>query len=102
MRRVVASLFGVIAVSWTPSAAAIADCSKPRTGVERLLCSNDRLAVADEKMALAFRDAFNRAKDKDALIKEQDDWRKDVRDACNDVPCLLDAYQRRTSELETY
>jgi uncharacterized protein len=53
-------------------------------------------------MAVAFRDAFLRSRDKEALVQEQDEWRKNVRDACNDVPCLLRAFEQRTSELETY
>jgi uncharacterized protein len=85
-----------------PAGAAI-NCSKPnKSGVEWLICSNDRVAAADQLMSAAFRDAFRRAPDKDALIKEQEDWRRNVRDACNDVPCLLRAFQQRTSELETY
>jgi uncharacterized protein len=79
------------------------NCSKPnKTGVEMLICSNDRVAAADELMASAFRDAFLRSRDKEALVKEQDEWRKSVRDACNDVPCLLRAFEQRTSELQTY
>lgn len=84
------------------SAPAITDCSKPRDKIDWLLCSNDRLAAADQRMAVAFRDAFNRTADRDALIDDQARWRKTVRDACNDVPCLLKAYQDRTSALETY
>jgi uncharacterized protein len=81
---------------------AIVDCSKPKSNVERLLCTSDRLAIAEQLMAVAFRDAFYRTADKDALVKDQEHWRETVRDACNDVPCLLEAYQRRTLELETY
>jgi uncharacterized protein len=79
------------------------NCYKPnKTGVEWLICTNDRVSVAEELMSMAFRDAFNRTRDKEALIQEQELWRKNVRDACNDVPCLLRAFERRTSELETY
>jgi uncharacterized protein len=53
-------------------------------------------------MAAAFRGAFNRIKDKEALLKEQEAWRANVRDACNDVPCLVEAFRERASELETY
>ncbi len=82
---------------------AITDCSHPKTNVDRLLCSNDKLALADHVMALAFRDALSRSLDRrEALIAEQERWRKEVRDLCNDVPCLMRAYQDRTSELETW
>jgi uncharacterized protein len=101
MKRLLACLLA-IGLPWALPVAAVTDCSKAKTNIDRLLCSNDKLAVADQLMASAFRDAFYRAQDRDALIKEQEEWRKNIRDACNDVPCLLDAYRRRASELETY
>jgi uncharacterized protein len=103
MQPVLACLLSIALWAWAPApATAVTDCSRPASNIDRLLCSSDRLAAADQIMAMAFRDAFYRAQDRDALIKEQEQWRKNVRDACNDVPCLLEAYQRRTSELETY
>ncbi len=102
MTRAPVCLLALIWLGWTLPAAALTDCSRPKTNVDRLMCSSDRVALADQVMAMAFRDAFYRTQDKDALIREQEEWRKNVRDACNDVPCLLEAYERRTSELETY
>jgi uncharacterized protein len=82
---------------------AVSDCSKPnKTKTEWMLCSSDKAAVADQLMAAAFRDAFNRVKDQEALLKEQAEWSRDVRDACNDVPCLVKAYRDRANALETY
>lgn len=83
-------------------ALAVTDCSRATTSVDRLLCSSDRLARADQLMAIAFRDAFNRAEDREALLTEQERWRTQVRDACNDIPCLMRAYEDRTSALETW
>lgn len=77
-------------------------CSRTKTSVDRLLCSSDRLARADQIMALAFRDAFHRTERRDDLLADQERWRKTVRDACNDVPCLMRAYEDRTSELDTW
>jgi uncharacterized protein len=102
MNRTLACLLTIAFMGRALPAAAVTDCSKAKTNIDRLLCSNDRLSLADQRMALAFRDAFNRTADREALIEEQQAWKRDVRDACNDVPCLLEAYQRRTSELETY
>ncbi len=102
MKRVLAFLLAVALSPWALEVVAVTDCSKAKTNIDRLMCSNDKVGVADQLMAMAFRSAFYRAQDKDALIKEQEEWRKNVRDACNDVPCLLEAYERRTSELETY
>ena len=67
-----------------------------------ILCSNDRVARADALMAAAFRDAFNRTDRREALIQDQERWRKGVRDQCVDVPCLLRVYEDRASELETW
>jgi uncharacterized protein len=95
-------LFVPLIAAVLPAWSAI-NCYKPnKTGVETLICTNVRVAAADERMAVAFRDAFLRSRDKEALVQEQDEWRKNVRDACNDVPCLLRAFEQRTSELETY
>ena len=102
MKRALVWLLVLAVLGWGLPAAALTDCSRPKTNVDRLMCSSDRVALADHAMAMAFRDAFYRTQDKDALIKEQEEWRKNVRDACNDVPCLMEAYERRTSELETY
>jgi len=85
------------------SAYAVLDCSKPnKTKTEWMLCSSDKAAVADQLMAAAFRDAFSRVKDQEALLKEQEEWSRDVRDACNDVPCLVKVYRDRANALETY
>ena len=36
------------------------DCSRAKTNAEKLLCSNPRLAEADDRLALAFRGAIHR------------------------------------------
>jgi uncharacterized protein len=84
------------------SAWAVTDCSKPKTKIDWLLCSNDRAALEEERMALSFREAMNRTENREALMHEQREWNANVRDACNDVPCLVKAYRERASELETY
>jgi uncharacterized protein len=81
---------------------AVTDCSRPKSPIEMLLCSNDRLSAADTLMAVAFRDAFHRTEDKERLREDQERWNRTVRDLCNDVPCLLKAYRDRTDELQTW
>ena len=102
MNVCIRTLVTAVALLFAAAALAVTDCSKPKERIDWLLCSNDRLSAADERMGVAFRDAFNRTADRHALIEDQTRWRKTVRDACNDVPCLLKAYQARTSALETY
>ena len=95
-------LAGALGLSGATDARAVPDCSKPKTKIEWLLCSNDQLAAAEQRMALAFREALSRTGDRKVLIKEQNEWSERLSDACNDVPCLMQAYRQRTEELETY
>ena len=92
----------VIAASYAASAAAITDCSKPKTKIDWMLCSSDRARMEEQRMARAFRDAANRTEDRRKLLDDQKDWTEHVRDACNEIACLLKAYQQRAEELETY
>ena len=98
--RIVATLFFVLLVGGRASGAI--DCSRASSGADLLVCSNDRLAVADERMALAFRDAMRRGVDRDKLIATQRDWKVNVRDRCNDVACLMRAYEDRAAELDNF
>ena len=88
---------GQSGVTW-----AVTDCSKPKTKVDWILCSNEKAAREEERMAFAFREAMNRTVKREALQQEQREWNTNVRDLCNDVPCLVKAYRERTTELETY
>lgn len=76
------------------------DCSRAKTNTEKLLCSNSRLAEADVRMALAFRGAIHRGADPKALMDAQRAWIHDARDVCNDVECMLKAYEERISDLD--
>ena len=91
------SVYSQVGLLW-----AMPDCGKPKTKVEWMLCSNEKAALEEERMALAFREAMNRTDKREALMQEQRDWNVNVRDACNDVPCLVKTFRDRTSELETY
>lgn len=100
MRRLLCAtvLFGVCA-----SALAAVDCSRPKTTVERFLCTNDRVSEANQQMAFAFLNAYRRVgnDEKRAVMREQQrEWEAQVRDVCQDVPCLMRAYYDRTLELD--
>jgi len=98
----VLALAVAMAVGCAGPCAAMTDCSKPKTKIDWMLCSSDRAAMEEQHMARAFRDAANRTEDRRKLLEEQKDWTEKVRDACNEITCLLKAYQQRTEELETY
>jgi uncharacterized protein len=89
-----------LALGGPPPTLAAVDCSRARTNTEKLLCSNSRLADADQRMAFAFREAIKRGANPGVLMESQRTWMNDVRDICNDVECMLRAYEERTSELQ--
>jgi uncharacterized protein len=82
-----------------PALAAL-DCSRAKTNTEKLLCSNTRLAEADERLAYAFRGAIRRGADPKVLMEEQGAWIREARDVCNNVECMLKAYEDRISDLD--
>lgn len=82
-------------ITWTPSF----DCAKASTEPERLICTNKELSEADVKLSQAYKVAMNSSPDIETLKKEQNTWRKSIRDACADVTCLNEAYQQRISQL---
>lgn len=89
-----------IALAVAAPVLAALDCSRAKTNVEKLLCSNPRLAKADQRMSLAFRGAIHRGADPRMLMEAQRAWIDDARDVCNDVPCMLKAYEERISDLD--
>jgi len=92
----------LLAGGYAISCSALTDCSKPKTKIDWMLCSNERATVEEQRMALAFRDAMNRTEDRHKLLEEQTRWGEQVRDACNEIACLVKAYQERALELESY
>jgi uncharacterized protein len=99
MNRTLLLLLATALAAPVPLPAAI-DCSRAKTNTEKLLCSNSRLQRADQRMALAFHEAINRGVRPELLMEGQRAWAHDVRDICNDVECMLKAYEERISELE--
>ena len=59
------------------------------------------IAEADERLALAFRGAIHRGADPKGLMESQRVWVHDARDICNDVECMLNAYEERISDLDS-
>jgi uncharacterized protein len=95
-------LVTALAVAYAVPGAAVTDCSKPKTKIDWMLCSSDRAVREEQRMARAFRDAANRTEDRRKLLDDQKEWTERVRDACNEIACLLKAYQERVEELESY
>ncbi|WP_191002144.1 lysozyme inhibitor LprI family protein [Cupriavidus pauculus] len=75
------------------------DCDRASTRIEKIICADAKLSSLDAVMVDAYKAAIARTSDKDALKKQQSDWRHKVRDACGDDACLSSAYQQRISSL---
>ena len=85
-------------VAWSPSF----DCAKVTTGQERLICGSKELSEFDVKLSLIYRQALERAPNKDLLRTSQREWRKFKRDACSDVECILASYKSRIDEITSF
>jgi hypothetical protein len=83
-----------------PASGPAFDCSQAWTRAEHLVCADAVLSLMDRQLARAYADARLRAADPLVLQREEDDWRRRVRDACDSIPCIERAYDRRTAELD--
>lgn len=75
------------------------DCAKANTDASRLICSSRALSQADVELSQVYNAAWQSAVDKQSFVKGQIDWQANVRDACKEEQCMLDAYQNRIRDL---
>ena len=78
------------------------DCSRAKTNADLMICSNSKLAAAQEYMAWSFRQALRRGVNQDLLRDSQRAWYEKERNVCNDTSCLLKAFEERSAELDSY
>jgi len=81
--------------TWAPSF----NCVKASTKAERLICSNKELSESDVKLYQIYINALKASFDKETFRKEQSNWRKNERDVCADIDCMLKAYNNRIKQL---
>jgi uncharacterized protein len=80
--------------------AASFNCAKAQTPVERLICSDPQVSELDDRLDKAYRAAeVTGTWQRSELGPDQREWLKNVRNRCNDAPCLVRAYQVRIEEL---
>lgn len=76
------------------------DCTKAQSHAEKMLCEpNSAYSYLDDELSIAYQWTLIRTKHQNELVKEQQNWLKNVRDACRDAGCLVRAYVARTDEL---
>ena len=79
--------------------AASFDCAKAMTLVEKAICGDPQLSARDDALMEAYKHVLVEATDANRLKAEQRAWLKNVRNQCQDVGCLIRAYDRRIAEL---
>lgn len=85
---------------WPPRSGPAFDCSQAWTRAEHLVCEDAVLSLMDWELARAYAKANRAVDDPGALQRDEDDWRHQVRDACDNTRCIEMAYDRRTAQLE--
>lgn len=83
----------------TAAQAASFDCGKAVSEIEKLICDNDELSKLDESLNEAYLQALKKTDIKKQATKSQKQWLKNVRNVCQNVDCIKDAYETRIKEL---
>jgi uncharacterized protein YecT (DUF1311 family) len=86
--------------SFTPSF----DCTKASNGAERLICNDRELSRLDVELNVIYQRYYQNidAKDKKSLKANQVEWMTLKRNACSDVPCMVEAYKERINEMNSF
>ncbi|MFL6591990.1 MAG: hypothetical protein ACJ8GK_04685 [Luteimonas sp.] len=98
--RAAANLHSASALAMATPAGTSPDCSAAAVPAVRLVCGNAYLANLDRRLSLSLSRALGTAQDPAALRRDQDDWRRHVRDRCRTIRCLELAYGRRTAHID--
>lgn len=77
------------------------DCSLAKSSIEKLICANTELSIADEELSKTFNDMKIKAQRPDLLTKNQLDWLK-LRDKCKEESCLIRAYKARNEFIRSW
>ena len=94
----ISCLFACIFVGTVANAASF-NCEKAQSTVEKRICSDASLSAKDSELAKVFDAIKPHFADKASIVTDQLNWLKLVRDNCETVVCLQEAYQTRTDYL---
>lgn len=88
----------VLALGLGPSVyAASFDCSKAVGKIEKIICSDTTLSQLDTNLGAAF-NSIKTTNPK--IVNEQKKWLHEQRNVCQEVQCLVSAYNDRINELK--
>jgi uncharacterized protein len=75
------------------------NCEKAQSAIEKMICSDESLSAVDSELAKVFSALKTHIADKSSIVSDQRNWLKVVRDKCETVVCLQEAYQARSGYL---
>jgi uncharacterized protein len=85
----------------TQTLAASFDCTKARSATEVLICSDQRLSAADERLAAAYKAALARTSYNSTVRDAQRGWLKSYEvKTCKEVSCLYESFVAREQLLK--
>ncbi len=99
-------IFAGIILSWTillsPTVqAASFDCAKAATKIEKLICGDVGLSKLDEDLNKTYLKILERNDVKQQAVRNQRQWLKDIRNICQSIECLNNAYVIRIKEINS-
>lgn len=101
MKRIVWIILGCLTLGSTAQAASF-DCSKAKSRIEKMICSNSELSKLDEELNTAYRrgmsDKYSATNSNNPF--DQEEWIK-ARNRCPDVDCVRIEYEMRIYRLKS-
>lgn len=94
-------LCAVMVLGLAPSTGAQGfDCTKARTGIEKMVCADAQVSELDEHLGRYYSAARSALPGAESCLQaDQAQWLKTVREPCRDTACLKTAYLNRLGEL---
>lgn len=81
--------------------AASFDCKKAKTTIEKMICSDEEVSKFDEELDRMYKKALALVSYKAQMKKQQQEWIRTLRNACEDEVCLLREYRDRIAALNS-
>ena len=82
--------------------AASFDCKKASSPIEKQICRDPQLSKYDEDLAAAYSKALTDAADPAGIKRQQHQWLAEVRNQCDGIACLKEAYAARITQLASF
>jgi uncharacterized protein YecT (DUF1311 family) len=76
------------------------NCKKPKTFVEKTICTNEDLANLDNQLGAKIKKKLETTDETKKVRDAQKKWLKEIRNICNSHDCLLKAYKLRLKEFD--